>query len=305
MLDVVAVVPWRVVARYATTSYFRAATLRRFNYLSLFKLCRVSRLVEFERNWRAAIGSLKHKDRIIIKYLVGLVLLVHYEACGIRFAHDVQTKRGDKDTDTVITQRGHYGTPLLDRDGQAGVWTEYAICLDWALSTLLAESSYVTAGECGLSVANMLFGLLFMSYLIADLTNTLCNTDPAANDFKMTSDTLRDFLEENKVPPAAIDSVREYLEASEGLFRVKFNYQLLHKLSPQLQNAVSQWLLGAQCARLPFLMSAPRRAAPRARPRGAPRAGTASSASSRSARARTPGSPRGRTRRGRGSRRGP
>ena len=69
------------------------------------------------------------------------------------------------------------------------------------MSTLLAESSYVTAGECGLSVANMLFGLLFMSYLIADLTNTLCNTDPAANDFKMTSDTLRDFLEENKVPP--------------------------------------------------------------------------------------------------------
>ena len=39
----------------------------------------------------------------------------------------------------------------------------------------------MTAMECGLSVCNMLFGLLFMSYLIADLTPRL-PPDPAAND---------------------------------------------------------------------------------------------------------------------------
>ena len=206
-------------------------------------------------NWRAALGTLKHKDRIIMRYMLMLVLLLHYEACGIRFVHGVQTKRGDKEASTVVNQRGHYGTPLLDRDsGSPSYWVEYVICVDWALSTLLAESSYVTAMECGLSVCNMLFGLLFMSYLIADLTNTLCHLDPAANDFKMTSDSLRDFLETHDVPGQAIDSVREYLEASEDLFRVKFNYQLLQRLSPQLQDAVSQWLLGQQCARLPFLL---------------------------------------------------
>lgn len=213
LLDLVAVVPWRYVATQASSSrapeYFRPTTLRRLTYLSLFKLLRVARLLEMERNWRAVLGFLKHKDRIIMKYVSFVCLVLHYEACGIRFSHDVQTKRGDKDAETILTTRGHWGTPLLGRDDAKSTWVEYVICLDWALSTMLAESSYLTAFEAGLSVLNMLFGLFFLSYLIADLTNTLCNTDPARNDYKMTSDTLRDFLEESRVPGPAIESVRE------------------------------------------------------------------------------------------------
>lgn len=178
ILDLIAIVPWRYGALMAIDSeqgFFRPTTLRRLTYLSLFKLLRVARLFELERNWRSALGFFKHKDRVIMKYVLCVCVassaarnlfrrrrplareterafspasqVLHYEACGIRFAHNVQTKRGDVAATTVLTTRGHAGTPLLDRDGgSVGMWVEYVICLDWALSTMLAESVFKSVG---------------------------------------------------------------------------------------------------------------------------------------------------------------
>ena len=48
VLDVLAIVPWRYIARYASSSaaLLTEAQLRRFNYLSLLKLLRYSRILE-------------------------------------------------------------------------------------------------------------------------------------------------------------------------------------------------------------------------------------------------------------------
>ena len=41
-----------------------------------------------------------------------------------------------------------------------------------------------------LSVVGNLVGVMFVAFLFGDLTNILCNLDPAANEFKRTVDNL-------------------------------------------------------------------------------------------------------------------
>ena len=62
--------------------------------------------------------------------------------------------------------------------------------LDWGLETLTGSSLYITTAEVCLCLVMNLTGLLFFSFLLADLTNILCNLDPAANEFKQTVETL-------------------------------------------------------------------------------------------------------------------
>jgi len=63
----------------------------------------------------------------------------------------------------------------------------------------LAESAQV------LSVVGNLVGVMFVAFLFGDLTNILCNLDPAANEFKRTVDNLnrrgrRAFLDARRGP---------------------------------------------------------------------------------------------------------
>jgi len=62
-----------------------------------------------------------------------------------------------------------------------------------------------------------LAGLLFFSFLVADLTNILCNLDPAANEFKQTVDCLNEFMYREKFPRSARFELREYLARGRRL----------------------------------------------------------------------------------------
>lgn len=246
--DVASAVPWRLLP---------PPWLR---WLVLIQLVRFATLGSVAEAWRLGIealfGKLRYKDEIIAKYVMAIFFVVHCEACLLRLLDRYIAKEGDSN-DVFIERHAveRFGSSVDDRP-----LAQYVLCVEWALGCFFGEANYYNIAEGALTVCNQLLGLLLVSVLIADLTNTLCHLDPARNAFRSTSDCLTDFLVHNKVPPAAVDSVRDYLHSAETLFRLKFNFRLIASLSPQLKVAVSHWLLGTPCARIPFVTYCKQRA---------------------------------------------
>lgn len=240
LTDVAACVPWRLL---------RPAP----QWLELVRLAKFGKLGSVAASWRSGLREyLRYKDEIVAKYVLGLVFLIHYEACGLRLVDRAI------DEDEVFVKA--HAVERFGSERKPKPWAEYVLCVEWALGCFFGEAHYYNAAEGALTVANQMFGLIVVSVLVADLTNTLCHLDPARNAYRATSDCLTDFLRRSRVPPAALESVRDYLRSAEPVFRLKFNFRLIASLSPQLQVAVSHWLLGTQCARLPFVAYCKQRA---------------------------------------------
>lgn len=247
-VDLASAVPWRLLP------------LPWLRWLVLLQLVRFATLGSVVEAWRLGIetslGKLRYKDEIVAKYVMAIFFVVHCEACLLRLLDRYITKEGGSN-DIFVERHAieRFGSSVDDRP-----LAQYVLCVEWALGCFFGEANYYNVAEGALTVCNQLLGLLFVSVLIADLTNTLCHLDPARNAFRSTSDCLTDFLVHNKVPPAALDSVRDYLHSAETLFRLKFNFRLIASLSPQLKVAVSHWLLGTPCARIPFVTYCKQRA---------------------------------------------
>ena len=129
----------------------------------------------------------------------------------------------------------------------------YVDSLDWAVSVMLGNSAYRTTAEGIISILGNLFGVMFLAFLFGDLTNILCNLDPAANEFKQTVDNLNRFAYEQQFPKEVRSALHEYLQQSEGLFRSKFHHSLLNQLSPNLQELIAHFQLGHRVVRAPFV----------------------------------------------------
>ena len=227
----------------------RLSMLRLLKLFRLFKLLKVLRAPRIIAKW-SKVFSVSFKTGLIIKYSLVLVVILHLSACVIRIAHDLQTNGGEKhDVSTFLNTSG----PDLHRGKfHKGNFNVYMDCLDWGLQTLSGSSMYISSCEAVLCVLMNLIGLLFFSFLVADLTNILCNLDPAKNEFKQTVDCLNDFMKEAEFPVATRFKLREYLVHSEVLFQVKFHNELISRLSPPLQAQVCSMLLGKRIVGIPF-----------------------------------------------------
>ncbi|KAH8051877.1 phosphorelay sensor kinase [Aureococcus anophagefferens] len=173
----------------------QVAILRLIRLIRLVRLIRIAKAPRIIERWNRYM-TLSFKMQVIIKYMFALVTL-HLEACLIRLAHGVE--RGDRrnqDTNSylrwwVIEWRG---ANFNDN------WALYVDCLDWAAKTMLGESAYQTTGEGLLSVSCNVIGVAFVAFLFGDLTNILCNLDPASNEFKQTVDNLNKFMADKRFP---------------------------------------------------------------------------------------------------------
>ena len=98
-----------------------------------------------------------------------------------------------------------------------------------------------------------LVGIMFVAFLFGDLTNILCNLDPASNEFKRTVDNMNKFASDNNFPRPVRDQLRDYLRQSESLFRAKFHGNLVDKLSPNLQELIAHFRLGHRVVTTPLV----------------------------------------------------
>ena len=260
--DVLGIIPWGAVGRYGKLYFLHAhgvSSLRRrrlFDACILIKLIRVTKLRRIRLIWNSEIRRVPHTRRIVFMYVLLVLTMQHYVACMLRYLDEVVRGLGTK---TLQDKK----TFLHPRDNAArtyfalGLWAQYVVCFEWAIGcTLGSIGTYENLAEACLSIVANLVGMLYMSFIIADLSTALASYDPALNEYNMVTDTLQSFLISNHVPKADVQKVREYLDASESLFRMNFNFNLISLLSPQLQRSVTLWLLGNACMRLPFIIYA-------------------------------------------------
>jgi hypothetical protein len=101
----------------------------------------------------------------------------------------------------------------LDGDGiDAPVWLRYALAFYWALSMTVGEDLGPTTSHAELvyAIACRLIGACTMGYIISELSALLGALDKqtALVDEKM--DTVKEYLQWRKVPPALRTEVRRY-----------------------------------------------------------------------------------------------
>ena len=226
--------------------------LRLIRLIRLFKLLRVAKAPRLLANIQV-IATMSYKQKCVWKYLLVLCSMLHLMACAIRMAHDFQ--RGRRRTTRPIATYG--GASSSRRSSFRGNGALYVDSLDWAVSVMLGNSAYRTTAEGIISILGNLFGVMFVAFLFGDLTNILCNLDPAANEFKQTVDNLNRFAYEQQFPKEVRSALHEYLQQSEGLFRSKFHHSLLNQLSPNLQELIAHFQLGHRVVRAPFVTYAP------------------------------------------------
>ena len=241
-LDLLSIFPWDEIPVNESMTILRLLKLFR-----LIKLLRVLKAPRIAARWNKAI-TMSFKAKLVTKYAAYLVAILHFDACAIRMAHEIETSFRD-DARTYLNTHG----PSLYRGKfDSGIWAVYVDALDWGLQTMTGASLYITTAEGILSVIQNLMGLLFFSFLLADLTNVLCNLDPAANEFRQTVDCLNEFMAKEQFPLQTRYELRDYLMHSEVLFHTTFHSRLLNRLSPPLQASVAAFLLGRRIAQVPF-----------------------------------------------------
>ncbi|KAH8066175.1 phosphorelay sensor kinase [Aureococcus anophagefferens] len=88
--------------------------------------------------------------------------------------------------------------------------------------------------------------------MLGELTNTLTNLDPVGNEFKLTFDSLNDYMTKKNFPIALRLRLREYIMLAEPVYRDNYYRALLEKLSPRLEAIVAHQNLGNVVNRIPF-----------------------------------------------------
>ena len=119
-------------------------------------------------------------------------------------------------------------------------------------------------GECvaelWLNVAMTMSGCIVLSFLVGDLCNAVTNMDPVRNDFVLAFDSLNNYIEEVRPPPALRYKLREFMSMSEVVFREDYHRTLLERLSPGLLSVVAQHNLANIVVQLPFYVDTLKRA---------------------------------------------
>ena len=211
-LDMASLLPFGLMVQREDVSILRLIRLIR-----LFKLLRVAKAPRLLANIQV-IATMSYKQKCVWKYLLVLCSMLHLMACAIRMAHDFQ--RGTK---THYETNSYLRWRVLEsrRSSFRGNGALYVDSLDWAVSVMLGNSAYRTTAEGIISILGNLFGVMFVAFLFGDLTNILCNLDPAANEFKQTVDNLEPVRLRAAVPEGSEVGLARIFTTVGGVISVK------------------------------------------------------------------------------------
>ncbi|KAH8049974.1 phosphorelay sensor kinase [Aureococcus anophagefferens] len=203
-LDLVSLVP------YSVLPVSEKAGLLRF-----VKLARLMRLLRAFKSPRILANLYKHitlhnRTQTLVKYITLLIVTIHWSACCLRLA-DVDPPRQVRRAPRQVPGHGAHGFKFW----ADGVWPQYLAAVLWAFQCLQGESAAETHVELLLNVVVMLLGCLELAFMLGELTNTLTNLDPVGNEFKLTFDSLNDYMTKKNFPIALRLRLREYIMLAE------------------------------------------------------------------------------------------
>ncbi|KAJ8606509.1 hypothetical protein CTAYLR_005911 [Chrysophaeum taylorii] len=230
---------------------------RRAGYLRLVRLVRLMKMLRVFKNPRimARVGkriTLRAGTQAIIKYVLVLFLIFHWAACALRLIDEIILE-GAEDCDRV----GDATCPnVAITRWHVGVWGQYTSAVEFAVATLNSDMRSENLSEAIFSIGIGVVGCYTLAFLVGDLCNVITNLQPVRNDFRLTLDSLNDYLDEQHMPTETRTKLREYMIFSETVFRENYYRGLLSRLSPGLKLVVAQFTLSRVVKGLPFFQYA-------------------------------------------------
>ncbi|KAK7241340.1 voltage-gated potassium channel [Aureococcus anophagefferens] len=245
---------------------FECATLRSADsagasarYLRLIRVLRFFKLLKVMKSPRILNAMARHVDfssklQTVLKYILMLLVMVHWSACLLRLLTLVACDAGRGEDRGAGGARGCPNTVLtMGYNWGDGIWATYVEAAVWANMALNGEATYFLHSEGLLGIFIMLCGFILLGFLLGELTNTLSNLDPVGNQFKMTKDSLSEFMTKHNFAPALRNKLREYISLYEPVFRDHHYNSVLSMLSPRFRLVVAKHVSGYLVTRIPFI----------------------------------------------------
>lgn len=257
----------RIAKKYATSWLFvdvlavlpySAMPARRTGFLRLVKLVRLLKMLRALKNPRimARIGkriTWRAGTQAIVKYALALFLIFHWSACCLKVIDDLIIQASECSS-ADITRGDNSDCPsiALSEFWQLGIWGQYVSAVGFAVATLNADQRGENVAENIFSIFVGVLGFITLAFLVGDLCNVITNLQPVRNDFRLTLDSLNDYLDEHHMPHDMRRKLREYMIFSETVFRENYYRGLLARLSPGLKLVVAHHNLSRVVTHLPF-----------------------------------------------------
>lgn len=188
--------------------------------------------------------TLRTGTQAIIKYIFILFLIFHWSACGLRIIDHIildDCRGGDECPDIAMANFWNIG-----------IWGQYTEAVEFSVATLNSDMRAVNVAEAVFSIAIGVVGCYTLAFLVGDLCNVITNLSPVKNDFRLTIDSLNDYLDTHHMPSEMRRKLREYMILSETVFRENYYRGLLARLSPGLRSVVANHNLARLVKKLPF-----------------------------------------------------
>ncbi|KAJ1457563.1 hypothetical protein M885DRAFT_481377 [Pelagophyceae sp. CCMP2097] len=247
LIDAVSILPVEFLfTENAFTRYAKLARILRF--FKLLKVLKSPRVI-------AAISAhwdFNSKLQTLLKYIFALLISVHWSACLLRLLTLLACETNGSRTKetcpkTILTSSFNWNE---------GIWAVYIEAARWSMVALNGDASALMHSEGVLGMFIMLVGFILLGFLLGELTNTMSNLDPVSNEFKVTRDSLSEFMTKHHFDPQLKARLREYIALSEPVFRDNYYNKIIHELSPRFKHIVTNHVLGYSVTRIPFILYA-------------------------------------------------
>jgi potassium voltage-gated channel Eag-related subfamily H protein 7 len=243
---------------YDCLSCFMAAdSLESFKVLRILKLLKLLRLLRILKSMRifkrlqAQLG-LSNATSALIKFLVAVLLTLHWVACFWRLVPEMQ----DDDESWISSKMSRNNMTVIPTSELYVATVEFSFMI---MVLSYGDTSPINTGERCFAILCMAFAGSVYAYSIGSICSVISLRDPATIKFQETMDLLTKYLTENNMPTSLRVRMREYLNHCKSLIRNEYyQSQILPSMPRSLQaeaalcaQQVGNKSVGVHC--VPFL----------------------------------------------------
>jgi len=232
MIDFLSILPYDALNLLPSMSGDSAASLRFPKLLRLLRLMKIAKVVKASRifkRWEQNI-SVKYGWIRLSSFLVLIVLISHWLACGLYLTHTIAVciptdwSDGPSDIPKHENTTISYCKPVLDTwvgtisdipEGPGNVATKYTTSIYWAVMTLTTigygDLTAQNDEERWFFVLAMLTGAGFYAYAVGTMCAIVQGLDVNNLEFQATMDCVNEYMKVCDFPPKMRANVRRYM----------------------------------------------------------------------------------------------
>lgn len=205
LIDLLSIIPFDVMGLLLAQSTVRQLQILRV--LRIFKLTRLARIIgaaRIAKRWEAYL-SLSRALLNLIRFIIAIVLLVHWFACAYRLMPILEQQ--DDNWATFYFKAGS-----IDDIDPFRLWI---VGMLWSSQTIVTvgygDVPARTDGERVMCIICILCGGFVFAYVVGAVCSIVSDLDVINNEFYRELDLLNGFMRENELPGACTQIICIYL----------------------------------------------------------------------------------------------